>query len=172
MPSSPLGSVANGTLMSGRSSTFGRSHGSLPLARNPSLSRITGVRYLRAMRAASMAAKKQPLGVLVAGIESPTHSAGLATDHGTTGVLSLDSLSAMSVPEARAWLESVPGVGPKTSAQVLLVSSLRRKALPVDSHHYRVASRLSLIPPEPHSKGRIDSSKRNCRRNERAASVR
>lgn len=64
-----------------------------------------------------------------------------------TGVLSLDCLSAMSVPEARAWLESLPGVGPKTSAQVLLVSNLRRKALPVDSHHYRVASRLGLIPP-------------------------
>jgi endonuclease-3 len=63
------------------------------------------------------------------------------------GRLSLDCLSDMPVPDARAWLESLPGVGPKTSAQVLLVSNLRRKALPVDSHHYRVASRLGFIPP-------------------------
>ena len=52
----------------------------------------------------------------------------------------------MTVAEARAWLESLPGIGPKTSAAVLLFSNLRRPALPVDSHHHRVASRLGLIP--------------------------
>ncbi len=39
-----------------------------------------------------------------------------------------------------------PGVGPKTSAAVLSFSTLRGKALPVDSHHHRVAARLGLIP--------------------------
>lgn len=63
------------------------------------------------------------------------------------GELSLDFLAPMPVPEARAWLESLSGVGPKTSAAVLLFSRLRRPALPVDSHHHRVAVRLGLIPP-------------------------
>jgi endonuclease-3 len=52
----------------------------------------------------------------------------------------------MPVREARAWLESIPGVGPKTSAAVLAFSSLRKAALPVDSHHHRVAQRTGLIP--------------------------
>lgn len=62
------------------------------------------------------------------------------------GELSLDFLGELSTPEARAWLETLPGFGPKTSAAVLIFSSLRRAALPVDSHHHRVAQRLSLIP--------------------------
>jgi endonuclease-3 len=62
------------------------------------------------------------------------------------GELTLDFLSELSVTEARAWLEALPGVGPKTSAAVLLFSRLRQPALPVDSHHHRVAVRLGLIP--------------------------
>lgn len=62
------------------------------------------------------------------------------------GVLSLDFLAEMSVREARDWLETMPGVGPKTSAAVLLFSRLRMPALPVDNHHHRVAQRLGLIP--------------------------
>ena len=62
------------------------------------------------------------------------------------GELSLDFLGAMPVLDARAWLESLAGVGPKTSAAVLLFSTLRRAALPVDSHHHRVAIRVGLIP--------------------------
>lgn len=62
------------------------------------------------------------------------------------GGLSLDVLNDLSVPEARAWLEELPGVGPKTSAAVLSFSTLRRAALPVDSHHHRVAVRTGLIP--------------------------
>lgn len=62
------------------------------------------------------------------------------------GALDLDFLADLPVVEARAWLESLPGVGPKTSAATLLFSRLRRPALPVDSHHHRVAVRLGLIP--------------------------
>ena len=62
------------------------------------------------------------------------------------GTLALEFLGDMPVPAARAWLESLPGVGPKTSAAVLLFSRLRRPALPVDSHHHRVAVRLGLLP--------------------------
>ncbi|MBV9678932.1 MAG: iron-sulfur cluster loop [Acidobacteriaceae bacterium] len=62
------------------------------------------------------------------------------------GALSLDFLAGMPVPEARAWLESITGIGPKTSAAVLLFSTLRMPAMPVDSHHHRVAIRLGIIP--------------------------
>ncbi|WP_206108012.1 endonuclease III domain-containing protein [Paludisphaera soli] len=62
------------------------------------------------------------------------------------GELSLDFLADWPVIEAREWLEDLPGVGPKTSAATLLFSRLRMPALPVDSHHHRVAARLGLIP--------------------------
>lgn len=61
------------------------------------------------------------------------------------GGLSLDFIASLSVAEARAWLEALPGVGPKTSAAVLSFSNLRGRALPVDSHHFRVAVRLGII---------------------------
>ena len=62
------------------------------------------------------------------------------------GELSLEFLADLTVRDARNWLEALPGIGPKTSAAVLLFSNLRIAALPVDSHHHRVASRLGLIP--------------------------
>ena len=61
------------------------------------------------------------------------------------GALSLEFLRDWPVDRARAWLETLPGVGPKTSAAVLSFSTLRGRALPVDSHHHRVAARLGLI---------------------------
>ena len=61
------------------------------------------------------------------------------------GDLSLDFLAGMEVTKARKWLEELPGVGPKTSAAVLSFSTLRGRALPVDSHHFRVAVRLGII---------------------------
>ncbi len=62
------------------------------------------------------------------------------------GELSLDFLENLPPAQAQVWLEKIPGVGPKTSAAVLLFSRLRMPALPVDSHHHRVAQRLELIP--------------------------
>ena len=61
---------------------------------------------------------------------------------------SLDFLADLPIPEARTWLESIPGIGPKTSAATLLFSTLRIPAMPVDSHHHRVAQRLGLIGPK------------------------
>lgn len=61
------------------------------------------------------------------------------------GSLTLDFLEPLPIAEARAWLEELPGVGPKTSAAVLSFSALRGRALPVDSHHFRVAWRLGII---------------------------
>jgi endonuclease-3 len=62
-----------------------------------------------------------------------------------TGKLDLDFVGDMDVSAARNWLEELPGVGPKSSAAVISFSTLRGKALPVDSHHFRVAVRLGII---------------------------
>lgn len=58
---------------------------------------------------------------------------------------SLSFLRDLSVEEARAWLRSLPGVGPKTAACVLLFA-LGMPAMPVDTHVERVAKRLGLVP--------------------------
>lgn len=63
------------------------------------------------------------------------------------GDLSLDFLDALPMEESRAWLRRLPGVGPKTAACVLLFS-LGKPALPVDTHVYRVAGRLGMLPPK------------------------
>lgn len=65
-----------------------------------------------------------------------------------TDGLSLDALADWPAERARTWLEQFRGVGPKTSAAVLLFSRLRVPALPVDSHHHRVAIRLGLLDPK------------------------
>ncbi len=57
----------------------------------------------------------------------------------------LDFLGGLPLEEAKAWLTSINGVGPKTAACVLLFA-LGRPALPVDTHVERVAKRLGLVP--------------------------
>jgi endonuclease-3 len=59
--------------------------------------------------------------------------------------LNIDFLADLPVDEARQWLMSLDGVGPKTAAIVLLFS-LNRPAFPVDTHVHRVTTRLGLIP--------------------------
>jgi len=61
------------------------------------------------------------------------------------GEISLDFLAGMEVEEARRWLLSLPGVGPKTAA-IVLCFALGKPAFPVDTHVHRVARRLGLIP--------------------------
>jgi endonuclease-3 len=61
------------------------------------------------------------------------------------GSFDLTFLRDLPLAEARAWLRSLPGVGPKTAACVLLFS-LGVPALPVDTHVHRVARRLGLVP--------------------------
>lgn len=60
------------------------------------------------------------------------------------GKLTLDFLSGHPVSKARKYLESLPGVGPKTASCVLLFS-LGKPVLPVDTHVHRVSRRLGLI---------------------------
>jgi endonuclease-3 len=61
------------------------------------------------------------------------------------GVLSLDFLAGYRTDKIRLWLERFEGVGSKTSAAVVNFSTLRRRALCVDSHHLRVTERLGFV---------------------------
>jgi endonuclease-3 len=61
------------------------------------------------------------------------------------GTLSLDFLKSYRTEKIRAWLERFNGVGSKTSAAVVNFSTLRRRALCVDSHHLRVTERLGFV---------------------------
>ncbi len=60
------------------------------------------------------------------------------------GHVSLDSLKSMNMSEAESYLIRLPGVGYKTARCVLLFS-LAKPSLPVDTHIFRVAKRLGLI---------------------------
>jgi len=77
--------------------------------------------------------------------KAPRLQAMLREVHQRRGSFDLAFLSELPLEEARAWLRSLPGVGPKTAACVLLFS-LGRPALPVDTHVHRVATRLGLVP--------------------------
>lgn len=63
----------------------------------------------------------------------------------TGGAPELSVLDGLSDDEADRFLTGLPGVGPKTAACVLLFS-LGRPVMPVDTHVHRVARRLALIP--------------------------
>jgi endonuclease-3 len=60
------------------------------------------------------------------------------------GRLDLSLLENMPLEEAKKWLTTLHGVGPKTAAIVLLFS-FGRPALPVDTHVWRVTKRLGII---------------------------
>jgi endonuclease-3 len=62
------------------------------------------------------------------------------------GELSLDWLPGLSVADAQAYLCSLPGVGRKTAACVLLFA-LGMRDVPVDTHVSRVGTRLGLFRP-------------------------
>ena len=61
------------------------------------------------------------------------------------GSLSLDFLANYRTEKIRRWLEGFAGVGVKTSAAVVNFSTLRRRAMCIDSHHLRIAKRLGLV---------------------------
>lgn len=63
------------------------------------------------------------------------------------GRLDLSHLRRLPLEKARDYLISLPGIGKKTAAVVLLFS-LGRPIFPVDTHVLRVSQRLGLIPPK------------------------
>jgi endonuclease-3 len=64
-----------------------------------------------------------------------------------TGAYDIDHLRHLPLKEARDWLTSLSGVGPKT-ASIVLCFALGMPAVPVDTHVYRVSWRLGLIPED------------------------
>ena len=63
------------------------------------------------------------------------------------GRIDLDRLNELDDQAVEEYLTSLPGVGPKTAACVL-VFAMERAAFPVDTHVLRVATRLGWIPPK------------------------
>jgi endonuclease-3 len=92
-------------------------------------------------------------------VEEAIRPAGLANSKGPAiqralyqvseeqGQISLDFLAKMPLNEAKKWLTSLNGVGPKTAAVVLLFS-FNRPVFPVDTHVHRVSRRLGFIGPK------------------------
>lgn len=61
------------------------------------------------------------------------------------GSFDLSVLRTLPDPDARDYLTSLPGVGPKTAA-VVLSFALGRDTIPVDTHVHRASRRLGLVP--------------------------
>lgn len=77
--------------------------------------------------------------------KAPRIQAILREIEGREGALSLERLKELPDDEVEDYLCSLPGVGPKTAACVL-VFSLGRAAFPIDTHVHRVTKRLGWIP--------------------------
>lgn len=80
-------------------------------------------------------------------IKAPRIQSVLAEILRRCGTLDLEVLRDLPMVEAKRWLTSLPGIGPKTAACVLCFSC-GMPALPVDTHVHRVALRLGLIGPK------------------------
>jgi endonuclease-3 len=63
------------------------------------------------------------------------------------GAFDLDFLRDMPNIEARAWLTSLDGVGPKTAA-IVMCFAFGLPAFPVDTHIHRVGMRTGMLPPK------------------------
>jgi endonuclease III len=74
------------------------------------------------------------------------------------GYIGLDALKSRPMVEAENYLMRLPGVGRKTASCVLLFS-LGKPSLPVDTHIFRVAKRLGLID----SRASVDEAHRLLR---------
>ena len=61
------------------------------------------------------------------------------------GGYSIDFLNDLLLDEAKAWLVSLQGVGPKTAA-IVLCFAYGRPAFPVHTHIYRVSKRIGFLP--------------------------
>lgn len=94
-----------------------------------------------------------PLSELVATIrpaglansKAPYIQGSLAQIYEQRGEYNIDFIEALPVDEAKKWLQSLPGVGPKTAA-IVLCFGYNRPAFPVDTHVHRVGKRLGLLP--------------------------
>ena len=62
------------------------------------------------------------------------------------GAVDLSMLADMTTDAAIIWLESLPGIARKISAQVLNTSTLNRPAMVIEGHHRRIMQRMGIVP--------------------------
>lgn len=77
-------------------------------------------------------------------VKAPRIKAVLSRIIEERGSADIDFLADLPAEEGMRWLESLPGVGPKTASLVLLFC-FRKPVLPVDTHVHRVSGRIGLI---------------------------
>lgn len=80
----------------------------------------------------------------LADAKAPRIKEVLGAIHAKTGATNLDFMWEMPTEDAKQYLSEFHGVGPKTVACVMMFS-LCRPVLPVDTHVFRVSHRLGLI---------------------------
>jgi len=81
----------------------------------------------------------------LANTKAPRIQAILREIHEREGIYDLSVLTTLPDGDARAYLTSLPGIGPKTAA-VVLSFALGRDTIPVDTHVHRTSRRLGLVP--------------------------
>src|SRR5919199_4324074 len=79
--------------------------------------------------------------------KAPRIKAALQLIASERGRIELNFLKKMPVEEAKRWLMSIHGIGPKT-ASIILLFSFGLPAFPVDTHIWRIAKRLGWISPK------------------------
>ncbi|MCS7299983.1 MAG: endonuclease III [Fimbriimonadales bacterium] len=77
--------------------------------------------------------------------KAPRIQAVLRAIYEARGEFSLDWLQDLPTSEAKRFLLSLPGIGPKCAA-IVLCFAMGRPVIPVDTHVFRVSWRLGLIP--------------------------
>jgi len=82
----------------------------------------------------------------LAAIKAPRIQAALRRILEERGEFNLDFLADLPLEEAKRWLLSLKGVGPKTAAIVLLFC-FGKPLFPVDTHVHRISRRLGIVPP-------------------------
>jgi endonuclease-3 len=80
----------------------------------------------------------------LADIKAQRIKGALARIRQEQGAITLAFLAKCDREEGRAYLQSIPGVGPKT-ASVVLLFAFGLPLMPVDTHVYRVSRRLGLV---------------------------
>jgi endonuclease-3 len=83
----------------------------------------------------------------LANTKAPRIQAILREVHEREGGYDLTRLRGLSDADARTYLTSLPGIGPKTAA-VVLSFALGRDTIPVDTHVHRTTRRLGMVPPK------------------------
>lgn len=77
--------------------------------------------------------------------KAPRIQAVLRRIYSERGAYNIDFLRDMPIEEAKNWLTSLDGVGPKTAA-IVLCFAFGLPAFPVDTHIHRVGMRIGFLP--------------------------